>query len=126
MKKNSKNKNVFTFLHEPYPLNGDKDISVIFDRYLNDPERTVEIDGKTFYRAFNVVRVNNCVIAALDNRLSLKLGDSVTDELGNIFTVNRFEMLRFAGSFTDWYMYISFVRLLGNCESPGEYFAKLQ
>lgn len=115
-------------MHEPYRINENEDLTAAFRRYLDDPKQSININGVTFYHALYVVRTSIkgiSFIAALDNRMCLKINDKVSDEMGNIFTVGGFEMFRFAGGIPEWFMHISHVCLLGNCEYPGEYFAKI-
>ncbi|MBQ2823354.1 MAG: hypothetical protein IJF18_02115 [Oscillospiraceae bacterium] len=120
-------KELFEFLYAPYSETVHDDFALIYDRYKTDPKSTIEINGITFYHALQIIRTNirgRALIAALDNRLDLKINDILIDENGKEYIVKGFEMLRFQGDIPEWYSKISMVALIGDVDNVGCYFAK--
>lgn len=86
------------------------------------------IDDKTYYRALHIFLLNTGktrLIAFLDNRLKLKIGDIIMDDNDNPFSVEGFAMIRFICDIPDWYTKASFVELSGDYKNIGHYFTKI-
>ena len=118
----------FQFLYNPYSTGTDDNTVQLFHRYMNDKNAVIEIDEKTYYRALQIFILNTnkkMLIAFLDNKLNLKINDSVIDDSNNIFIVKGFAMIRFTCDIPDWYTKASFVELSGEYESIGHYFTKI-
>lgn len=60
MKNNSKksNKLSFEYIYNPYQLEKNVDFSSIFQRYLNDNNSIIDINGVTFYHALQIIHLN--------------------------------------------------------------------
>ncbi len=125
MKKNkTKKKKTVEILYDPYRLEENEDFSVVLQRYIDSSDKTININGVVYYQALKIINMYNRLIAALDNRINLKINDTVIDELGNEYIVKEFAMLRILCDIPEWHKYISFVRLEGSSENMGKYFTK--
>ncbi|MDE6592796.1 MAG: hypothetical protein K2K57_07030 [Oscillospiraceae bacterium] len=127
MKKKSKNECTIEILYEPYKLEENESFSVIFERYMDSSDKTTEINGVVFYHALKILDLKirgHFLLIALDNRLNLRINDTVIDELGNEYIVKGVEMPHFSGEFPEWHTYISFVNLDGSPDNMGKYFTK--
>lgn len=120
-------KELFEFLYDPYSETDHDDFALIYNRYKTDTKSTIEINGIIFYHALQIIRTNirgHALIAALDNRLDLKINDILIDENGKEYIAKGFEMLRFQGDIPEWYSKISMAALIGDVDNVGHYFAK--
>lgn len=127
MKKKFKKDITIDVLYNPYSLGENENFSVIFERYMDSSDKTTEINGVVFYHALQILDLKirgHFLLAALDNRINLKINDTVIDELGNEYIVKEFAMLRILCDIPEWHKYISFVRLEGSSENMGKYFTK--
>ena len=121
----AKAKSTFQSLYEPY---AGENAESLFRCYLNDKSAIIMIDDKTYYRALHIFLLNTGktrLIAFLDNRLKLKIGDIIMDDNDNPFSVKGFAMIRFICDIPDWYTKASFVELSGDYKNIGHYFTKL-
>lgn len=127
-KRKSSSKLSFQLLYDPYSTGTDDNTVQIFHCYMNDKNAVIEINEKTYYRALQIFILNTnkkMLIAFLDNKLNLKINDSVIDDNNNIFIVKSFAMIRFTCDIPEWYTKASFVELSGEYESIGHYFTKI-
>ena len=127
-KRKSSSKLSFQLLYDPYSTGTDDNTVQLFHCYMNDKNAVIEINEKTYYRALQIFILNTkkkMLIAFLDNKLNLKINDSVIDDNNNIFIVKSFAMIRFTCDIPDWYTKASFVELSGEYESIGHYFTKI-
>lgn len=126
-KSKQKKKKVIEILYDPYRLEENEDFSVIFRRYIDSPDKTININGVVFYHALQILDLKikgHFLLTALDNRLNLRINDTVIDELGNEYIVKGVEMPHFLGEIPEWHTYISFVNLEGSPDNMGKYFTK--
>lgn len=127
-KRKSSPKLSFQLLYDPYSTGTDDNTVQLFHCYMNDKNAVIEINEKTYYRALQILILNTNkkkLIAILDNKLNLKINDSVIDDNNNIFIVKGFAMIRFTCDIPEWYTKASFVELSGEYESIGHYFTKI-
>lgn len=127
-KRKSASKLSFQLLYDPYSTGTNDNTVQLFHCYMNDKNAVIEINEKTYYRALQILILNTnkkMLIAFLDNKLNLKINDSVVDNNNNIFIVKDFAMIRFTCDIPDWYTKASFVELSGEYESIGHYFTKI-
>lgn len=122
---------VFRVIRSPYKIeSSEHSINDLYQKYLQDKEATIEINGLTYYRIIDLYefRIRNAsTIAVLDNKMNLKIGDVLTDENGQIYNIISFEMFRISSAvFPEWYLKISFVVLDGDPYKIGNYLAKVQ
>ena len=100
-----------------------------YRRYLQDKDATREIDGLIYYKIIDLYefgRKKSSIMALLDTRMHLKIGDILVDENKSKYTVIAFEMPHIpCDIFPDWYLKINFVILDGNPYQIGEYLAKI-
>ena len=125
IKRKQNKKPTFSIFYDPYAEDEKTDDSGRLTRYLKDDHAVVEIDGKTYYRAIQIFFLSNQLIAFLDNRMDLKMGDSVSDDNENIYTVKGFAMIRFKCEIPEWFRYAGFVMLSGTHENIGHFFTKI-
>ncbi len=127
MKKKFKKDITIDVLYNPYSLGENENFSVIFERYMDSSDKTTEINGVVFYHALQILDLKirgHFLLAALDNRINLKINDTVIDEFGNEYIVKAVEMPHFLGDIPEWYKYISSVNLEGSPDNMGKYFTK--
>lgn len=130
MKKKGKlQKSIFEIIADPYGGESAECFDHIFTEWQNNADNTIKIGGITYYKALQIIRTamhrKEELIMGLSNEMSLKIGDTIIDELGNKYLVNGFGMFRFKTNIPDWYSKISFVFVSGNHKNVGEYFAKM-
>lgn len=130
--KKSKRKTEFTFrnIRSPYRIEGSDDsINDYYQRYLQDEEALIEIDGLTYYKVIDLCEFSlkeATALVILDCKMNLTVGDVLTDEKGNKFNLISFELLKFCnGVFPEWYLKINQVVIDGDPYSMGEYLAKV-
>ncbi|MBQ9913517.1 MAG: hypothetical protein IJO73_04745 [Clostridia bacterium] len=130
--KKTKRKTEFTFrnIRSPYRIEGSDDsINDYYQRYLQDEEAIIEIDGLTYYKIIELCefRIREArALVLLDYSMNLKTGDLLVDEKGNEFNVMSFEMIKFCSdTFPEWYLKINQVVIDGDPYSMGEYLAKV-
>lgn len=131
MKKNKKErpKSGLKTIYKPYQ-SGNETFSDAVQKYYADTNAVIEIDGKTYYHALQIMIIygnGRSLVVALENKMHLKVGDVLIDDLKNQYTVSGFAMFRFSdGKLPDWYRNFSFVTLKGNYENVGKYFSLLK
>ena len=117
----------FEILKNPYDSENTESLEVIYQKYIDDPEAIVEINGMKFYKIIQLfqLQTNKIIsVAALDSGLKLRMKDTLVDEKKNCFTINGFEMLHFRSDiFPEWYLKLTFVSIIGEIENIGEYLA---
>ncbi|PNV61322.1 hypothetical protein C0033_15165 [Clostridium sp. chh4-2] len=117
----------FEILKNPYDPENTESLEVIYQKYIDDPEAIVEINGMKFYKIIQLfqLQTNKIIsVAALDSGLKLRMKDTLVDEKKNCFTINGFEMLHFRSDiFPEWYLKLTFVSIIGEIENIGEYLA---
>ena len=127
MKKHKKQP-VFEIIYDPYRYVADDTFDVKLQRYIDDADAVYVQNGRSYYRAFTIIRTTvkgQRLIAALSNKISLTIDDSVIDDRGNGYVVKGIKLIRLlSDAFPEWYKIISFVILQGMTENVGEYFAK--
>ena len=104
--------------------------SDLYQRYLQDKDTTKEINGLIYYKIIDLYelrRKKSSIMALLDTRMHLQIGDILVDENKSKYTVIAFEMPHIPiDVFPDWYLKISFVVLDGNPYQIGNYLAKIK
>lgn len=127
MKKSKVKKTSDLIIKSIYEQNEKKSIQELYEEYITDPEGIIEVDGLTYYRIIQLVQIQArkiISVVALDTKMNLRMGDTLIDEKGNLFTVKGFEMIRLnSDSFPEWYLKISFVSITGDIENIGDYLA---
>ena len=116
MKKSKTKKTMgLMIIKSPYEQDEKKSIEVFYEEYITDPKGIIEADGLIYYKIIQLIQIQakkTLSIVALDKKMSLRLGDILIDEKGNLFTVDGFEMIQFnSDTFPEWYLKISFVIL---------------
>lgn len=127
MKKSKTKKSSDLIIKSPYEQNEKKSIQELYEEYITDPEGIIEVDGLIYYRIIQLVQIQAgkiISVVALDTKMNLRMGDTLIDEKGNLFTIKGFEMIRLnSDSFPEWYLKISFVSITGDIENIGDYLA---
>ena len=127
MKKSKTKKTSDLIIKSPYEQNEKKSIQELYEEYITDPEGIIEVDGLIYYRIIQLVQIQAgkiITVVALDTKMNLRMGDTLIDEKGNLFTVKGFEMIRLnSDTFPEWYLKINFVSITGDIENIGDYLA---
>lgn len=88
----------FRVLSAPYSLDKDDSPQIQYERYMEDPERHMEIEGKEFYKIISTYTVRTrgqqLIIAVVENSMKGRVGDILADEEGREFPVTAIEALR--------------------------------
>lgn len=126
-KSKTKKTSGLTLIKSPYEQDEKKSIEVFYEEYITDPEGIIESNGLTYYKVIQLIQIKagrTISIVTLDTKMNLRLGDTLIDEKGNLFTVKGFEMIRLnSDTFPEWYLKISFVSITGDIENIGDYLA---
>lgn len=116
-------------IYNPYSYSDSDTMTEIFTRYLEDSDIICDIDNYIFYKAIQIFCIHiGCrkkLIAILNNKMNLKTGSKLVDELGNEFEVMGFEMFSFSCEIPDWYCQFCFARISPEYDTIGAYFAKI-
>lgn len=127
MKKSKTKKSSDLIIKSLYEQNEKKSIQELYEEYITDPEGIIEVDGFSYYRIIQLVQIQArkiISVVALDTKMNLRMGDTLIDEKGNLFTVKGFEMIRLnSDTFPEWYLKINFVSITGDIENMGDYLA---
>lgn len=123
-----KKKETFKNAYSPYMENDMETMDDWYERYLEDENRKVVINNKCFSRIMHRcefhVKKEFCFLVAIEPQVKLFKGDVLVDECGNEFTIDGFEMIRFAGNIPEWYSKIVTMSIVGKRYDIGEYLAK--
>ena len=85
---------------DPYRISDDDDMNTIYQRYLKDEKRVIEIDGLKYFKAMRIDKVNfddTGLIAILPWDIDIKKNDVIIDENGNQYKYRGCEMMSFRG-----------------------------
>jgi len=114
-------------IYDPYRKSADDTFDVIYQRYLEDVDRSFEIDGLTYYRAAVIHKVTLHevgIIVALPWKIKPEKDCIFIDENGNQYEYRGCEMMRFSREIPEWYFKMVFAILSFPNGDIGEYFAK--
>ena len=88
----------FHVLSAPYSLDEDDSPQIQYERYMEDPDRHIEIDGIEYYKIISTytmrLRGQQLIIAVVENSMNGRIGDILADEDGREFPVTTIETLR--------------------------------
>ena len=128
MKKKHKKKYLFKEISNPYRESVSDSLSLIYERYITDPNSTYEEDGLTFFKVIESYEFFEGVsLLTLDSQLKLQIGDILIDENGNRHVVSAFGMLNMRQfNFPDWYLKITHVQINSDPRTIGTYVARLK
>lgn len=122
-----KKKKVFGNFYSPYQKNESETMDDWYDEYSKDEKRTMELNGRVFCRIIHrcefYLKSGCCLLVVFEPSETVCVGDILVDEEGHEFTVNSFEMIRFAGN-NKWYRNAAPVLIIGASYDIGEYLAK--
>lgn len=111
---------------DPYRISDDDDMNTIYQRYLKDEKRVIEIDGLKYFKAMRIDKVNfddTGLIAILPWDIDIKKNDVIIDENGNQYKYRGCEMMSFRGEIPEWYFNMVCAILSFSSEHIGRYFA---
>ena len=111
---------------DPYRISDDDDMNTIYQRYLKDEKRVIEIDGLKYFKAMRIDKVNfddKGLIAILPWDIDIKKNDVIIDENGNQYKYRGCEMMSFRGEIPEWYFNMVCAILSFSSEHIGRYFA---
>ena len=111
---------------DPYRISDDDDMNKIYQRYLKDEKRVIEIDGLKYFKAMRIDKVNfddTGLIAILPWDIDIKKNDVIIDENGNQYKYRGCEMMSFRGEIPEWYFNMVCAILSFPSEHIGIYFA---
>lgn len=88
----------FCVLSAPYSLDKDDSPQIQYERYMEDPDRHIEIDGIKFYKIICTYTMRmhgqQFIIAVVEKNMDGRIGDILADEDGREFPVTEIETLR--------------------------------
>ena len=111
---------------DPYRISDDDDMNTIYQRYLKDEKRVIEIDGLKYFKAMRIDKVNfddTGLIAILPWDIDIKKNDVIIDENGNQYKYRGCEMMSFRGEIPELYFNMVCAILSFSSEHIGRYFA---
>lgn len=111
----------------PYQKDISDNFDIQYERYLEDFDRKIAINGRVYYKIIQIcIFYGKKLLVTLDIEIDLCIGDMLTDEKGNIYTAESFEMLNFGPrKFTDWHTKTCCVVLNGELKIIGNYITKI-
>ncbi len=125
--KNKKNNLIIKPIHNPYQCKENNSIGIIYSKYINDKNRLMIKDNRTFYKvlqSFLFQIKTTDILALVDKKMNLHINDILIDENNNTYKVKAFEMINFnCTDFPEWYTKITPVLLSGNPNTMGEFLA---
>lgn len=114
-------------IYDPYRKSTDDTFDEIYQRYLEDADRSFEMDGLTYHKAAVIYKVTLHevgIIVALPWKIEPEKDCFIIDENGNQYEYRGCEMMRFSGKIPEWYFKMVFAILSFPEGDIGEYFAK--
>ena len=114
-------------IYDPYRRSDDDTFNEIYQRYLEDNDRIIELNGLTYYKAAVIHKVTLHevgIIVALPWKIEPENDCIIVDENGNQYEYRGCEMMRFSGEIPEWYFKMVFAILSFPEGNIGEYFAK--
>lgn len=114
-------------IYDPYRRSDDDTFNEIYQRYLEDNDRIIELNSLTYYKAAVIYKVTLHevgIIVALPWKIEPENDCIIVDENGNQYEYRGCEMMRFSGEIPEWYFKMVFAILSFPEGDFGEYFAK--
>ena len=114
-------------IYDPYRRSDDDTFNEIYQRYLEDNDRIIELNNLTYYKAAVIYKVTLHevgIIVALPWKIEPENDCIIVDENGNQYEYRGCEMMRFSGEIPEWYFKMVFAILSFPEGDIGEYFAK--
>ena len=114
-------------IYDPYRRSDDDTFNEIYQRYLEDNDRIIELNSLTYYKAAVIYKVTLHevgIIVALPWNIEPENDCIIVDENGNQYEYRGCEMMRFSGEIPEWYFKMVFAILSFPEGDIGEYFAK--
>lgn len=114
-------------IYDPYRRSDDDSFNEIYQRYLEDNDRIIELNSLTYYKAAVIYKVTLHevgIIVALPWKIEPENDCIIVDENGNQYEYRGCEMMRFSGEIPEWYFKMVFAILSFPEGDIGEYFAK--
>ena len=114
-------------IYDPYRHSVDDTFNEIYQRYLEDNDRIIELNCLTYYKAAVIYKVTLHevgIIVALPWKIEPENDCIIVDENGNQYEYRGCEMMRFSGEIPEWYFKMVFAILSFPEGDIGEYFAK--
>lgn len=115
-------------IYDPYRRSDDDTFNEIYQRYLEDDSRMIEIDGLIYYRAAQIskltIRNEYSLEVVLPWKIEPEKNCIIIDENGNQYEYKSCEMMSFRGEIPEWYFKMVFAILSFSEGDIGEYFAK--
>ena len=114
-------------IYDPYSKSPDDTFNEKYQRYIEDNDRIVELDGLTFYKAaviHKVVLHEVGLIVALPWEINPEKDCIIVDENGNQYEYRGCEMMSFRGEIPEWHFKMVFAILSFPEGNIGEFFAK--
>ena len=85
-------------LSAPYAIDEEDSPQVQYERYMEDPDRHMEIDGVEYYKIINAyamrLRGQKIIVAVVENSMDGRIGDILSDEDDREFPVTAIETLQ--------------------------------
>lgn len=121
-------KSIFNNFYSPYQMSEADTMDDWYKAYIEDEERFITEEGYTFskiiHRCEFCIKPGYCMLVIFEPQEVIRIGDILVDEVGHEFTVNAFEMIRFAGKNPDWHLKAVPVSIVGESYDIGEYLRK--
>ena len=115
-------------IYDPYSKSAHDTFDEIYQRYLEDESRMIEIDGLIYYRAAQISKLTLRNEYSLDVVLPWEIAPEkdciIIDENGNQYEYRGCETMSFGGRIPEWYFKMVFAILSFPDDAIGEYFAK--
>ncbi|MBE5952320.1 MAG: hypothetical protein E7260_12195 [Lachnospiraceae bacterium] len=121
-------KKIFDDFYSPYEESDSETMDDWYKAYLEDEERLITKEGKTFskiiHRCKFSIKPGYCLLVVFEPQEIIRIGDVLIDEAGHEFTISAFEMISFAGEHPDWYLKTAPVSIIGESYDIGDYLRK--
>ena len=126
--KKKKPKGSFGNFYSPYASDTRSTMVEFYEAYKEDPEKYLQVDGKTFYKIICRAEFYHyqepTLFVAVESSEPLHIGDTLVDEEGRKFTLKCFGMFRYAGGLPEWHSKVQDIFIQGKDYTIGNYLCK--
>lgn len=115
-------------LYSPYRKNKEETMEVWYERYLSDESRYLNLNGyiysKIIERSEFHVYPGFSLLVIFEPLENIEIGDTLIDEEGRGFIIERFDMMRFGWGLPKWAYKLVPICIVGESYDIGEYLCK--
>ena len=112
-------------LYSPYRKNKEETMEVWYERYLSDESRYLNLNGHIYSKIIerNEFHANPgfSLLVVFEPLENIEIGNTVIDEEGREFIIERFDVTRFEWGISEWAYKLVSACIVGESYDIGEY-----